>query len=484
VLTPVLAFVLAGTMALAPLTPAFAATSEDINVTGYSLSKGTAASYTGALTKGDRFTLTLDVSDTRPFLGSYTQSNPPSPKARLNTSSLSVASQSDIRVSRIAPLSGGGWSYTLGFTNLSYTGSGQDFRADIFYPASDGAPLFSYSQTLSQCVPWTAPDPSSESAPEPSGIAAAPLATVKGTGFVLASYDTGSETVYAGKPFTLNLVWLATKGSSALENVTVNLTPSQEIALAKGANLNYVGSVAPGAKISLSYELLPGAAVGEGSYTFAVDIKGIDAASGGEIAAQASVTVPVVQPERFSLLKSSLPTELALEGGGEAGYGSVTLINQGRTAVSNVFIDVVGTGIGLEGGRYFLGSVAGGEQKTADLTLKASKLGTATVKVLISYENARGEARELSEAFAVTVIEAEARPDTAFGEEIGAAAQATDLGFPWWIVVLIVPVVALGLAFGLATRSRKRRAAEQAILLEDTWEDEDEDGEDGKGGIS
>jgi hypothetical protein len=480
VLILALTLVLAGTMALAPLTPAFAA-NEDINVTGYSLTKGSASSYTGALHKGDRFTLTLDVSDTRPFLTAYSQSNPPAPGARLNTSSFAVGSQSDIRISHIAPLAGGGWSYTLNFSNLDYTGSGQDFRADIFYPASDGAPLFTYSQTISQCVPWTAPEPSDVPAPEPL-VTAAPSATVKGTGFVLASYSCGETSVQAGKPFTLNLVWLATKGSSALENVTVNLTPSQEITMAKGANLNYIGSVAPGVKIPLAYELLPGAAVNEGSYSFAVDIKGVDATSGSEISAQASVTVPVVQPERFSLLKSNLPTELTLGDSGEAGHGSVTLINQGRTAASNVFIDVVGTGIELEGGKYYLGTVNSGEQKTVDLALRASKLGSAKAKVLISYENARGEARELSRDFAVTVAEAKANPELTLGEEIGVDIPAGDAEFPWWIVALAVPVAGLGAFLGLRARSRKRKAAAQTNLLEDIWEDEDS--VDGEGGVS
>jgi hypothetical protein len=459
-------------LALLPLTPALAANTEDILVTGYSITKGSTVHYTGALNKGDKVTLILNVSDTRPFLSTYTLGKPPSPEVRLNTSSFTIASQSDIRITNITPFGSDGWNYTVFFSNLTYTGTGQDFRADISYPAADGAPLFPYSQTVSQCVPWT--EPPSEPAPEPPS---APAVAVKGTGFVIESYDSGSEAIYAGKPFTLNLAWLATNGSSALENVTVGLTPSQEITLAKGTNLVYVGTVSPGAKIPISYELLAGAAVSEGSYTVTIDAKGIDATSGSEISAQASVTVPVLQPERFSILKSALPTELALGTSSDAGYGSVTLVNQGRTSASNVFMEVVGKGIELKDGKQYIGTINGGEQKALDFGLAASERGIVKAKVVISYENARGEARELTKDFTVNVHEAEAEPTLPIDEQEGIDGMAST-EFPWWIVALVVLGAVLALIIGLTMVNKKRRAAQQAKLLADDWEDdEDEDDE-------
>jgi hypothetical protein len=497
VLTCVLAFALTFALALLPATPAHAADEDGILVTGYSLTKGSTAQYTGALEKGDRVTVSLNVSDTRPFLDAYGPDRPPSPGARLNTSSFTIARQSDIKVKGVTPSATGGWKYTVTFSGLTYTGTGQDFRADIFYPATDGAPLFPYSQTFSQCVPQEqpggpAPEPTGEPAPEPPGgpafePAAGPAATVKGTGFAIESYDYGSGAVYAGTPFALNLAWLATNGASTLENVTVGLTPSQEITLAKGTNLTYIGTVGPGAKIPVSYELLPGAAVAEGSYTVVIDVKGIDATSGSEVSAQASITVPVLQPERFSVLKKTLPTEIALGTGNEAGYGSITLVNQGRTPASNVFVEVAGKGLGLKEGKQYLGTVNSGEQKTAELELAASEQGAVKAKVVVTYENARGEARELTEDFTVNVREAEAEaPLSLLDEEEPGDAEKT--GFPWWIAVPVVFVALLASAIGLTAWSKRRKAAQQARLLADGWEDEDDggagwddEGEDGAG---
>ncbi|MDR1184600.1 MAG: hypothetical protein LBK67_07370 [Coriobacteriales bacterium] len=478
-----LTFALAFVLTLLPITRAFAAGGEDILVTSYSITKGSTAHYTGALNKGDQVTLTLDVSDTRSFLSAYTSRNPPSPGARLNTSSFTISGQDDIRVTKVSPSGSAGWNYTVVFSNLTYTGIGQDFRADIFYPAVDGAPLFPYTQTISQCVPWT--EPSGEPASEPTSTPASasaldsfsepptkPTVAVKGTGFVIESYDYGNDTIYAGKPFTLALTWLATNGASTLENVTVGLTPSQEITLAKGTNLVYIGTVKPGVKIPISYELLPGAAINEGSYTIAIDAKGIDATSGSEISAQASVTVPVLQPERFSILKSALPTELTLEAGNDAGYGSVTLINQGRTPASNVFVEVVGKGVELKDGKQYFGTINSGEQKTADFNLTASERGTVKAQVVVTYENARGEAKELTQDFTVNVREAEAEPALSIEEQEGIG-DTTETSFPWWIVALIALMAVLALIIGLTVWNRKRKASQQEKLLADDWEDED-----------
>ncbi|MDR3305285.1 MAG: hypothetical protein LBS85_04525, partial [Clostridiales Family XIII bacterium] len=201
---------------LVPVPASFAAAAPapaddgSLRVTGYSVESGGVVGYTGKITKDNTVTIVLNVSDDRSFLAKYTGGNQPKPQARLNTDSFLIPGQGNIKIANLAApaAAGKGWSYTLRFENMIYTGIGKTFRCDIFYGAGDAADVVTYALDVHQCEEYTAP-----AAPEPADPGQDGAAVdVKGTGFVLKSASYGQADIYAGQPFTLSTALLATNG--------------------------------------------------------------------------------------------------------------------------------------------------------------------------------------------------------------------------------------------------------------------------------
>ncbi len=345
---------------------------------------------------------------------------------------------------------------------LTYTGVGNTFQCDLSYMDQNGkpldVPLASVSLTLNQCE---------ETSTEGS-------VDVKGTGFVLKGANYGGK-VEAGKNFTLSAEILSTNGATNVDNVTVGITPPEEITLADGSSIVYVGTVAPNQSIPVSFNLFPSANIEDGSYTVALDIKGINPLDGSEVAATASITIPVIQPERFSIYETQLPTYLTMGMDDGSGLGSVTLVNEGKGSVSNVSVEVVGEGITTDEGKQYIGHIAGGEQKSADFTLVASQPGQIEATVLVTYENVRGEQKKLEHKFQVTVEEGMPIDDSFI--DIPEPIDEGGTGFPIWGWAIIVVVIVAGaiVAIVLVRRhSKAKKAAQEQADLEDDLEDDDE----------
>jgi hypothetical protein len=300
---------------------------------------------------------------------------------------------------------------------------------------------------------------------------------------VLKSASYGKDPIYAGQAFTLSTTVLATSGEHNVENVTVGITPPKELTLQDGASLVYVGSVAPGQNVPASFKLVPAANIDAGSFPINLDIKGVNAKTGEAVATQVTVSVPVLQPERFEIFSAKLPSSILVVGaegggaggvggiGGEGSIGSVTLVNRGRGTVANVSAEVVGEGVSTEEGRQYLGHVAGGEQKTAEFTLNAENVGKFDLQMLVTYENAYGEQKELTQAFSV---EAEEAPT----QDIGAPTDVPEeepaaVGFPSWIWIA-AGVAAAAVAVCVVRNVRKKKR-----FAEEFGADEDLDEEDG-----
>jgi hypothetical protein len=455
----------AAMMALAvfPAVPSYAESppAGGLRVVSYSVQTVDGNEYTGRIHMGDHINIVLKVYDDRPFLANYSAGDKPAPDARLNTESFTIPSQSNITVLDVA-LAGSGWTYTLRFGDLVYTGAQNTFRCEIFYK-NDIAEAVPYESVLYQCVVYEAPAlPEQPETPE---------VVVKGTGFVLKSAGYGQSAVYAGQPFTLSATVLATNGDHNVENVTIGVTPPKELSLQDGSSLVYVGTVAPGQSVPVSFSLVPAADMEEGSSSILLDIKGIDAKSGTEIMAQATVSVPVLQPERFEIFSTQLPTDLMMGMDDGSGYGSVTLVNQGRGTVSNVSVEIVGEGLSTEEGKQYLGHIAGGEQKTAEFTFTATMPGQIAANVLVTYES-RGEQKELTHEFSVSVEDA-ALPefdDGMQGLDPGMEEPAPSTGFPVWGWILIAAGVAVAAVLLAVRRIRKKRAGEA-----DAFDDEDDE---------
>ncbi len=443
-----------------------------MSITGYKIMNDNSGnSYTGQIHMYNSITVELQVYDSRIKTGETWDDLQSRLRGHLNTASflLPAPYEEDVHFSAVKGTNIG--EYIVQFQNLTYTGIGKTFACDLFYqsiePGSlNNYPMQSLSFEINQCVEYVEPP---SSLPEPSS-SSEPV--VKGTGFVLKEASYGQSEITAGQPFTLSATMLATNGDNRVENVSLTVTPAKELSLRDGSSVVYIGTVAPGQSVPAAFNLLAPANVEEGSYPVLIDIKGVDAKTGADVSAQVSITVPVLQPERFEIFNTQLPTDLTAGMPDGMGYGSITLVNQGKGAVSNVSVDVVGPGVRTEEGKQYVGNVAGGEQKSADFNVLADTPGQVAAQVVVSYESARGEAKELTYDFTINVMEG-------MMEDPGMMPMPMDpgmmepeqTGMPVWGWLLIglgvVLVVVVVLVIVLKRRKKKKAAA-----LEDDYEDE------------
>jgi len=416
-----------------------------IEVVNYSVTKGAppGTAIKGSIKRGDMINVTLTVFDSR------TVDISPAVKAAasLNTPSFKGASPSDITV----PSDG---VYTITFSRLTYTGVGNEFACNISYsPVNPALPMENVTLTLNQCVPSDAPPP-----PDPVS-----------TGFVLKDARFGDGIVYAGTQFVLSATILATNGTSAVENVSVTFSPPEQITLAGGASVVYIGTMAPNTSTSVSVTLMPGANIAEGSYPVSIMVSGVN--SGVSVAEQMTVSIPVLQPERFEIFDTMLPTDLTAGIDDGLGFSTVTLVNKGKGTVANVTVEIEGDGLRTDVGRQYLGNVAAGEQKVADFILYADFPGVIEGKVIVWYENVRGEQMALERPFTVNVNESWFEDPGFGGPDFFPPEEPVSAGPPMWLWILIAAAAAAVIIALLLRRRKKKKAAAEAAL--DDLDDDD-----------
>lgn len=443
-----------------------------VEITGYYLQSGGVVP--DSITEGMGIGLELKITDMREevidyYKNIYNKTNNKTLKeiqvaGRLNTQSFDFQNQNSFhqtsKIRRVQINNRHGIQYSL-YYELIYTGSGNSFQTDLYYTdvntgATLDVPVHSLSLTLNQC----------------KDAGESKEAVVKGTGFVLKSANYGGGSVTAGTEFMLTAEVLATSGNTNVENVTVTISPPEEITLSEGSSIAYVGTVAPNQTVPVSFKLFPNANIADGSYSIAVDIRGVDSNSGEDVSSQMTFSVPVVQPERFEIFETQLPTYMTIGMDDGSGMASVTLVNQGKGTVNNVSVEIVSKGITAEEGRQYLGHIAGGEERTADFMLLAEESGEVEAQVVVSYENARGDGKTLEHKFSVQVEESGEIPAPGPGEIDNIPEETTGLNVWGWMLIIVAIIVGVVIVIMIVRRRRKARIA--AIEDEDL-EDEDED---------
>ena len=426
------------------------ATTAGLEVTGFSVSPAT-----GNITRGTPVTITLNVFDDRIVTGTtYTNIQA---VGTVNTSSFTGSSQP-------AAINAGtnGSTYTLTF-NLTYTGTGNTFSCYISY-VSNGVslplPITSITPiTISNTVEYVPPPPATPPEPAP---------TIP-TDFILRDASYGSETIYAGEPFTLTVTILATNGSSAVNNVSVSFSPPEQMTFVDGSSVVFVGTMQPGSTATVSANLMPNGNITEGSYIVNIIVEGFNS-DGMRLSAPMMVSIPVLQPERFEIFNTMLPTFLTAGMDDGMGFASVTLVNKGQGAVSNVTVDVAGEGLFLSDGRQFIGNINGGAQSNADFMISASTPGHIAALVIVSYENVRGEQKTLEYPFDIDVVEFVPPEIDDPGFIIPEEPAAT--GLPVWGWLLIAAGAAVAVIILVRRRIKKKAEAEAAL---DDLDDDDDD---------
>jgi len=337
--------------------------------------------------------------------------------------------------------------YSVVFNDITYLGGSNKLSFDLSYTDLQVS-LVNLSQAISQCVGSTATDGGKNSA------------------LVVKSASYGASEVQAGSEFDLSAEILATAGTNALDMVQVSLQLPEKITVVSGNNNYYVGKLSAEASKTVSFRLMASAIADPGSYNVTVNVSGV-ASDGTAVSNSLQVTVPIVQPERFELTNIDMQNPLFV---GEEGTLTVTYVNKGKGIIYNLSGKIEGTGLSNEGQNQYVGNVAAGTEGTIDFSLMADAAGTINGKVILTYEDAKGQEKTLEKEYSVEFQENDSSMDPGIIDPSnpGGDMDMPSAGMPWWGWVLIV--VAIVVVAVVVVKVLKKRK-EKKLLLEDDDED-------------
>ncbi len=356
-------------------------------------------------------------------------------------------------------------TYTVTFENLQYNGSSNELKLDVSYPNCPTIPLTSVTLPISNFSEIAKRPDEPEPTPEPTATPA-PTAEPDLPKVMVKDFSFGGTSVEAGKEFTLDLTLFTTSGNTNLEDVMVGLNfgEAKNVSLASGSMNTYVGTLAPGATKHITYKIITDATIEPGAIGITVQLT----SKNGE-PNSSPISIPVTQPDRFEITGIEAPETIML---GEEGYLSVTFVNKGKSPVNNLSAEIQGTNLANPGQSQFLGNIAAGTENSVDFNVMASAEGTINGKVLLSYEDAKGEIVTLEKEFSCTV---QAMPEMDPGMMDPGMMDPTmggevKNGMPWWGWLLIALGVAAVAAAVVLVVLKKKKAKKLAEL-----EDDDED---------
>lgn len=339
-----------------------------------------------------------------------------------------------------------GVSYSVIFDGITYLGGENQLAFDLTYNDLKH-PLTNLSVGISQCV-----------APTP--------AEVRPSSLVIRNAGYGNGEVLAGTEFDLTAEILATAGNSNVNMVQVSLQLPESLTVVSGSNNYYIGTMAAESSRQLSFRLAAQSAAETGSYNVTVDVAGI-AEDGTAVSNSIQLAVPIAQPERFEI--TNLETAKSLQTG-EEGTVSVTFVNKGKGTIYNLSAKIEGDNLDNAGQSQYLGNVNAGTENFVDFSLLSSKPGTVKGKVILTYEDQKGEEKTLEKEFSVEVVASEMTgPDLSNSDDMNPETMEDYRGLPLWGWLLIIFAV-VGTAVAAGTILKKRK--EQRQILEDDDEDE------------
>ncbi len=348
-------------------------------------------------------------------------------------------------------------SYDVTFVGLQYLGGENTFTFDISYSSDFQLPVTSVSVTLPQCYTI-----------EKTGSAEG--TQLRAPGLIVKEFGYGGNSVPAGQPFTLNVTLFATSGEQNLSDVTVTLGLPENVSMANGNSSVYVGSMTPESSKELSFEILPSANLTGGVAALQLTMSGVGASDGTKSDGSATITVPVVQPERFEITKVEGTETLMV---GEEGYLEVTFVNKGKEPISNLSAEISGENLRNPGQSQYLGNVQPGTENSAEFTISSDVEGTISGLITLTYENSAGETKTLTKEYSCTVQPAMDMGGMDMGMEMPVEPMPEEnAGLPvWaWIVIVVAAVAVVAVVVVIVVKKRK---AKKLAMLE--AEDDDED---------
>lgn len=225
---------------------------------------------------------------------------------------------------------------------------------------------------------------------------------------IVDSYSYGGTSVTAGEDFTLHLRLRNTSSTHALKNIVMSVSPMGVFSMTSSSNTFFIETLRAGSVMERTVTLKAGLTkVTDDEDANSIDIKFtyqyVDTNKNVLLSGNSneSITLPVDFPDRFELGIVSTDTEAYM---GEECSVSLPMVNKGRSSVYNLSAFVRGT-MRNAGETQFIGNLAAGTENSADFSVIYDEEGTFEGEIVVTYEDANMNPKELVAPFKVTVID-------------------------------------------------------------------------------
>lgn len=281
---------------------------------------------------------------------------------------------------------------------------------------------------------------------------------------IISSYSYGKGDLVAGESRNITMTFSNTSPTLAVENMMVTMTlPADAMMLTSSSNSFYVERLEAGKSITktVNVTVKPTAKVESHSISVNFSYDYLDYGTRKSTSTEESVTIPVVQVDRFTMTGVEMDDYLFAN---EEGSLSVGFVNKGRSDVYNISAKLSCEGLLNNGEEQYLGNLASGTASSADFYITPMETGTLTGEVIITYEDTNMQERTVTVPFTaeVTSYEDMYGPMDPFApgfEDPGFEDPGMNAGgFPWYWIVL--GVAAVGGGVFAVIRSRKKKASE------------------------
>lgn len=305
-----------------------------------------------------------------------------------------TAGTSGVTVTRVAGGTNGMATFTVTIP-VKYTGTGNSLSFTLSYTTVSGAARTIDCYATLPNVEEYVEDDDDDDEEEPD-----PLTPY----IIVESYSYGGTSVTAGEEFSLRLSLRNTSTTNSLQNIVMSVAPQGVFSMASSSNTIYIDQLFAGSTMEKVVTVKTGLSKVTDdddvnsininfSFQYLVDKKRLSSTS------SESITIPVDFPDRFELGMPEMDSMVFM---GQECYISVPLVNKGRSGVYNLTAAIRGD-MNNPGQSQYIGNLAAGSESSADFSVIFSEMGEHSGEIVVTYEDANMNPKELTVPFSVSV---------------------------------------------------------------------------------
>ena len=218
---------------------------------------------------------------------------------------------------------GGKLQFNVHLSDLVYTGSGDTVEFVIGYKVSGEEYRYTMSMKILGCIPYVDKDDPEE---DDEDVNLDPLIPH----IIVSQYDYGTTEVSAGQVIDLNLSFENTSTQYDLDNIVMKITTPDGFSITSSSNTYHFDHLDVGESISKTISMQANPNAEAQSYAINIEFSfqyiANDTRKSGE--SSESISIPVTQPDRFSVDEIQVPTSLYV---GDEYNLSINFVNKGKT---------------------------------------------------------------------------------------------------------------------------------------------------------